>query len=341
MTFPTKTFLIFCSLFAIAASAILVTHNRQTPAQTATLIDSVSEKSALPDRDIKMIFVGDLMFDRGIKKKVDEKARGDYLFLFQYIKDILADADITFGNLEGPIAESGVLSGSKYSFRMHPDVARVLNFVGFDVVSFANNHAGDYGREAFLETFQHLGRAGIQLVGAGANTATAENPTVFLAGNTRIGFIGFSDVGPNWLESKEDGAGILLAKSPEFVSEVVRQARGKVDILIVSFHFGDEYKTKSNLRQQALAHAAIDAGAVFVVGHHPHVVEEIEKYNGGVIAYSLGNFIFDQAFSPETKKSLILEVTIRGKALKEVKPIPIKFNQFFQPMIMTEPTKNI
>jgi len=283
------------------------------------------------DEPVKLLFTGDIMMDRGIRKTV-ENHRGDYLFPFAHIVGRLRDADLTFGNLEGPISDVGSRQGSIYSFRMDPAVTKALYDVGFDVVSLANNHMGDYGREAMEDTMRRLRRAGIAYTGAGWNSKEAREVTVIERAGTRFGFLGFSDVGPRWIEAGETLSGIAIADK-KAIEEAVRQARDKVDILIVSFHFGEEYETQSRRTQQELARGAIDAGASVVIGHHPHVAQEIEQYKGGVIAYSLGNFIFDQAFSPDTQKALMLEVTVKNKRIDDFEAIPIHFNTEFQPLL--------
>ncbi len=284
------------------------------------------------DDHIKLLFVGDIMMDRGIRAKV-KKNHGDYLFPFVHMIDRLSSADITFGNLEGPVSDVGSRSGSIYSFRMDPMVTQALYDVGFDIVSLANNHMGDYGREAMEDTMRRLHNAGIQYTGAGLDKKEAYDVTVIERGNTKIGFLGFSDIGPRWMQAGDKSSGIAIA-GIEIINKSVRQARDKTDILIVSFHFGEEYKTRSQIEQQILARKAIDAGADIVIGHHPHVAQEIEQYKNGVIAYSLGNFIFDQAFSKDTKEALMFEVDIKNKKIYDFKAIPIKFNTDFQPIIV-------
>ncbi|MEK7649560.1 MAG: CapA family protein [Patescibacteria group bacterium] len=298
----------------------------EKPATAAPVVSDLQR-----DEPIKLLFTGDIMMDRGIRNTVDRN-RGDYLFPFEHVVEKLRGADLTFGNLEGPISDVGKKQGSIYSFRMDPAVTKALYDVGFDAVSLANNHMGDYGREAFEDTMRRLRRAGIEYTGAGWNAKEASEVTVLERGGARLGFLGFSDVGPKWIEVGDTLSGIAIADA-EDVKAAVRQARDKVDILIVSFHFGEEYETRSRRNQQELARAAIDAGASIVIGHHPHVAQEIEQYRNGVIAYSLGNFIFDQAFSPDTKEALMFEVTIKNKRIDDFEAIPIHFNTDFQPII--------
>ncbi len=285
------------------------------------------------DEEFQMLFLGDIMMDRGIRKIIEARGGDDYTYPFKNIQNVLPEPALTFANLEGPISDKGTNHGSIYSFRMDPAVTKALYDVGIDVVSIANNHMGDWGREALEDTLRRLRRAGIMYSGAGWNKTEAYAPTIVKRQGQRIGFLSFSDVGPKWVAAGDALSGIAIA-TLEDVKSAVLQAKDKVDILIVSFHFGEEYQTKSNARQQLLAHSAIDAGARIVIGHHPHVAQEVEEYNGGVIAYSLGNFIFDQAFSKDTKESIILKLSMKGKNINQIEKIPVSFNEAYQPQVV-------
>ena len=285
-----------------------------------------------PNVHLSMLFVGDIMMDRGIKRLIATKGSGDYSFPFREIASTTSGADIAFANLEGPISDKGTKQGSIYPFRMNPAATKALYDAGFDIVSVANNHVGDYGREALEDTFLRLNQAGIIYTGGGFNKAEAEKLKILERHGKKIGFLAFSDVGPKWLLAGENTSGIALANLG-LLTEAIRQSRSQVDILVVSFHFGDEYQVKSSLRQQTLARSAIDAGANIVVGHHPHVAQEVEEYNGGVIAYSLGNFVFDQAFSEDTEKALGLEIILNGTSIDSINKINVEFNEDFQPII--------
>ncbi len=329
------------SIFARELAQNIFINNQTSNERAPSLSSLPDEKSAAAtfpvsdvhkDAPIKLLFMGDIMMDRGIRAVV-EKNRGDYLFPFEYVAEKLRGADLAFGNLEGPISDVGNKRGSIYSFRMDPAVTKALYDSGFDIVSLANNHMGDYGREAMEDTMRRLRGAGIEYTGAGWNAKEAHDVTIIERGETKFGFLGFSDVGPKWIEAGDALSGIAIADTST-VEAAVRQARDKVDILIVSFHFGEEYETHSRRTQQDLARAAIDAGASVIIGHHPHVVQEIEQYHGGVIAYSLGNFIFDQAFSPETKEALMFEVIVKNKRIDDFEALPIQFNAHFQPLFV-------
>lgn len=257
---------------------------------------------------IHMTFVGDIMLDRGVLWAADNFADGDFDFFFQKVTK-LRESDILFGNLEGPVSDKGRDGGSLYSFRMQPEVLDSLKKAGFNVLSIANNHMGDWGKEAFVDTIDRLKKYNILYPGGGYNFEEARTAQAIKIKGQTLGFLGFTDVGPNWLEATAEEPGLLLASNQRF-SDIVARAASEVDLLVVSFHFGEEYQKYPNERQKTLAKGAIDAGATIVVGHHPHVIQPVEKYKGGLIAYSLGNFIFDQYFSEETMQGLVLHVYV-------------------------------
>lgn len=270
-----------------------------------------SLENQAPERKepVTLLFVGDMMADRGVRRKVERYYDGDYTVLFKNIPQI-AEADISFGNLEGPIADPSIgrLRGSRFSFRMDPLFSDALRDAGFDVLSFANNHVGDYGESAVKETLRILEEKTIQVVGAGYTKAEAEDVVVFEKNGVRIGFLAFSDVGPEWMEATETRAGQLIYRKKQAES-LVRQADAKVDILFVSLHWGNEY-SPSHKKQSEIAYGLIDAGADGIVGHHPHVIQKIEWYKEKPVIYSLGNFIFDQYFSLHTMRGMVVRITI-------------------------------
>lgn len=276
----------------------------------------------------RLTFVGDIMLDRGVKTSVYNNFEGNYASLFENLTD-LQDSDISFANLEGPISDRGKNVGSKYSFRFEPQVADVLKESGLDVVSFANNHVGDWSLTAFTDTLDHLTNAGVLYAGAGKTKKEASDVTILQSNGIKVGYLAFSDVGPNWLEAQMDGAGHLLASDPNRI-EYIKQAKEKVDILVVSYHWGEEY-SEHNDRQETLAKSSIDAGASLVIGHHPHVIQDTEEYNGGLIVYSLGNAIFDQYFSEETMEGQLMNVLVNKNGIISYEEKVFKLNDEYQP----------
>jgi poly-gamma-glutamate synthesis protein (capsule biosynthesis protein) len=277
---------------------------------------------------VKLAFVGDIMLDRGVRNSVMKNFDGDFSSLFNNLK-ILKNSDIVFGNLEGPASDKGVDSKNLYSFRMNPSVVPALKGAGFDVLSLANNHIADWGREAFIDTMNRLKENEIYYIGAGFNETEAETPVIIEKYNIKIGYLAFTDKGPNHLKAGEN-PGILLASNPRF-KEIIKNASTQVDHLVVSFHFGEEYKKVHDKRQEFLAHTAIDNGARIIIGHHPHVTQDFEVYKNGFIAYSLGNFIFDQYFSEDTMQGTLLEIKLDKYGLISNTKNTVKLSRAFQP----------
>lgn len=285
-----------------------------------------------PDSNaLTMVFVGDIMLSRDIGKTMAEQ--DDWTYPFEYVKDYLQNADLAFGNLEGPISGRGKNQGSIYSFNADPFVISGLTDAGFDVMSVANNHIFDYGRDAFLDTLALLKISGIDAVGGGVNFEDAHRPVVHDVKGTKVAFLGYTNLYPRSFGDKNSVPAISYLDEGVMKHDI-EIAKTLADIVVVSFHWGDEYETKHNAWQERIAREAIDAGASLVIGHHPHVVQEVEEYRGAYIAYSLGNFIFDQNFSEDTGRGLILEVKINNKKIGRVRALGVSFNSSFQPSIM-------
>lgn len=278
---------------------------------------------------VTLLFGGDVMLDRGVRNSINKNFNGDYSALFKNL-DILKKSDITFINLEGPASDQGIDKRNLYSFRMDPSIIPAIKGAGINIVSLANNHMGDWGTNAFSDTLLRLKENEILYTGGGINSKEAEQPIVVEKYGMKIGYLSFSDVGPNNMKASENTPGILLANNPRF-EEIINNASGQVDSLIVTFHFGDEYKTIHNKRQEYLAHTAIDNGAKIVIGTHPHVMQDVEVYKGGYIAYSLGNFIFDQYFSTDTMQGMLLEIKLNRDKTMSINKNIVKLNKIFQP----------
>lgn len=304
-----------------------------------------------PPSEITLFFVGDIMLNRGVEWSINKYGKGDWKFPFLEIAEDLEKADILFGNLESPISDKGSKVGSIYSFRTNPKAIEGFNYAGFDILSVANNHIFDYGREAMEDTFLRLREAGIDYVGGGFSEKEAYSPIIKEINDIEIAFLAYTNLGSKNWEATGKRSGISWL-TEERLEEDIKKAKNQADLIVVSMHFGEEYKSQPTSEQKYFARLAIDTGADLIIGHHPHVVQEIERYKDGYIAYSLGNFIFDQGFSKETMQGLMLKVviedgrirTVSSKVpqnldssfraeLKEVIPIEIRINQFFQPRL--------
>jgi poly-gamma-glutamate synthesis protein (capsule biosynthesis protein) len=278
-----------------------------------------------------LIFVGDLMLSRGVElvmKKTD-----DWAYPFRLIAHTLREADLTFGNLENPISSRGVNLGSVYSFRADPRSVTGLKLAGFDVLSIANNHLWDYGGEAFLDTMAILRSAGIDFVGGGLNYDEAHQPVIKTVYGTKIAYLGYTNLLPAVYGSKTASPASALLDLNKVIEDI-KKAKTEADIVIVSVHWGEEYQSSANDYQKQVGRALVTAGASLVVGHHPHVIQEVEHYQGGWIAYSLGNFVFDQNFSKETQEGLLLKVKVEEGKVTKVEPLKIRINYSFQPFLV-------
>lgn len=285
-------------------------------------------------REATLMFVGDIMLSRAIGSRMEKE--GDWAYHFLHIAPFLREADFLFGNLESPLSDKGVKSGSMYSFRANPKSIEGLLYAGFDAVSFANNHSYDYGPEALLDTVNLLKANNIGVAGAGEDYASAHLPFIaWLKDGTELALFAYTNLIPMSLGEEDARPAIAYLDTTKAVSEIA-EAKRHADIVIVSLHWGNEYESESNDYQKNIAHALVDAGADFVIGHHPHVIQETEKYKNGFIAYSLGNFIFDQNFSPETGEGLIVSALLKKGAIDSIQTRKVVFNETYQPNLVPE-----
>ena len=337
--------ILFINSFLIRPKVIEIT---PLPAQVS---ESSPSQTQLPENEtMTIILVGDIMLDRGVEYMRKTEGKGDFRFPFLKIADELKEAKrgarlgreggggigVLFGNLEGPISDKGTKVGSIYSFRNDPKSIEGLTFAGFDVISLANNHVFDYGREALEDTLLRLKTAGIDYLGAGFNEKEAYSPIIKELNDTKIAFLVYTNLGPETWKAGEENSGIawISENNLETIKRDIEKVKKESDILIVSLHSGEEYQKTPTQFQIEFSRAFIDAGADLVIGHHPHIIQPNEKYKDGWIFYSLGNFVFDQNFSEETMRGQILKILIENNKIKEVVPINIKINNFFQPEII-------
>jgi poly-gamma-glutamate synthesis protein (capsule biosynthesis protein) len=203
-----------------------------------------------------------------------------------------------------------------------------LKTAGFNVVSQANNHTYDWGADALIDSLDRLRAAGIQPVGAGQNILAAHYPLLVNVDGLRIAFLAFVNIDPKEAAAGVGRPGVAWLDPAQALADI-RFARPLADLVIVCPHWGVEYALKPTHDQVELAHQMIDAGADIVVGSHPHVVQPLEKYHDHWIAYSLGNFIFDQRDSA-THRGLMLKASVRDKHIIDVASLPIDINSRFQ-----------
>jgi len=264
-----------------------------------------------------VLLVGDVMLDRGVEYLVKQNS---IYYPFQRISNFLRGIDIVFGNLEGPVVNNPPeFSDDSLKFAFNPEVIKGASWCNFNLFSLANNHILDMGKKGLEETKEWLKKYGINFVGSSLS-GSSDNPDSFFS-RDNITFLAFNRIFPFIVKEEEIIKTIKLAKSlkPD-------------NFLIVSLHWGEEYKLINSPVQQSLAHKIIEAGGDLIIGHHPHVAQNIEKYQGKLIFYSLGNFIFDQYFSKETQQGLAVGLEIYPDELV-CRLFPIQIN-LSQPVLM-------
>lgn len=241
-------------------------------------------------RPVMLVAVGDVLLDRGVARRV---ARDGHECLTEAIWPFLRDADIAVCNLECPLASGRPAAAKPIIFGGPAEGASWLREAGFDAVSLANNHALDQGRDGLMRTMAGLDRAGVAWFGAGTNQAEASRPRIIRCRSKRVALLGFTVFPDEGVFFNPSAPGTARA-DPTAIRRAVRLARDLGDLVIVSFHWGNEFQNLTSDAQRRIGRLAVDSGADIVVGHHPHVIQGAEVYRGGLIAYSVGNFVFDQ-----------------------------------------------
>ena len=278
---------------------------------------------ALPAAEarVSLLAVGDVMLSRMVGSRMLENG---YEYPFEKVAEDLQAAAITFGNLESPIIAGRPIESGEMVFRADPEVAPVLADVGFDVLSLANNHIRNFGQDGLAETLRLLDEQAIKHVGAGLSPAEARSPAIIERSGLKFGFLAYT----------YDSTAIENGPVPldiQLMEEDVAGLRPEVDFVIVSMHAGAEYQPRPGNRQIAFAHAAIDAGAEVVIGHHPHVVQTAEIYEGKYIFYSLGNFVFDQMWSWDTRRGLGVRLVFTKDGVRTANYLPVIIDDYAQP----------
>jgi len=268
----------------------------------------------------RLIFTGDVMLSRAVRRQI--LAAKDPALPFRKMAPMLAASDIAFVNLESPFSDQGPYHEGGMIFHAPPDAITGLKLAGIAVASTANNHSRDCASHGVEFTISWLRKHGIEPVGTGESEVDAHKGIVLVRHGVRFGFLGYTydQKNGNW---KDIDPRIALA-DPKIVCRDVQEMRKRADVVIVSMHHGIEYTLKPNAAQTAFAHAAVDAGATLVIGHHPHVVQPSESYHGGLIFYSLGNFIFDQYQRVETQHGEVVQISFAGRNILATHVMPVK-----------------
>lgn len=273
--------------------------------------------------EITILATGDVMPARSVNSKLLKLQ--DFNYPYAKTADFLRSADVVFINLETPLTPDCEPTQEGMIFCGDQRNVQGLVYAGVDIANVANNHAFNHGEEGVVSTINILKENKIEVTGSG-------EPVIRSIKGKRFGFLGYNDIGTaepgiDWAEIKE-------------IQTDVTNLKTKVDFVIVTFHWGVEYTTDPTTRQREIAHATIDAGADLIVGNHPHWVQGTERYKNKFIAYSHGNFVFDQMWSQETREGVVGRYTFNDLGLINVQFYPIIIEDYSQPRFATESEAN-
>lgn len=261
---------------------------------TAGTADAATDGTEAVKAAVRLLFAGDVYLSDHVLEAYDAAGGIDGVLSQGYQAEIRA-ADYFVTNEEFPFSTRGTPAPDKqFTFRVHPEKVKLMQEMGIDLVTLANNHVLDYGRDAMLDTIDTLDHVGIRHVGAGKNLAEARKPAIVELNGRTFAFIGATRVYPeaDWAAGT-DSAGMFSAyDGGAALAEEVKAAKQQADYVIAYVHWGIEREEMPNEVQKSIAHRLVDAGADLVVGAHPHVLQGLEYYQGVPIAYSLGNFVF-------------------------------------------------
>ncbi len=257
------------------------------------------------DSTVSLVFAGDVVLDDAPGTMI--AAGGDP---FAGFASFFKSADVRIANLECVVATTGTAAGKNFTFRAHPRTLPVLKR-HFDAVSVANNHTGDFGREAFSEMLGLLKQEGLPQFGGGHNLAQAHTPLILERKGVRIALLGYNEFMPRSFEADANAPGSAWSEDEQVVADIKgARTRYGADVVIPVMHWGWENELTANDRQRQLARTMIDAGADAVIGGHPHVTQDIEHYLGKPIIYSVGNFVMKETDNDNQRIGWVLRLQL-------------------------------
>ncbi|WP_377889948.1 CapA family protein [Alkalihalobacillus sp. R86527] len=308
-----KRLVILVSLLFVVGvlSLVAIAPFKKSEAVTSTYHSEISRELSreLPSKtsSYEISVVGDTMFDWSIKTAMNAQGPN---YPLQHISSVVEDSDLAILNLETAIGTSGYKQDKLYTFQSPPASAKAIKDAGFDVVSLANNHAMDFGREGLYETIDLLKKADLNYIGAGTNENEAYTAYSQTINNHKVDILGFSQVLPTISWYANENGGLASAYQEDRVIEHIKKSAAKCDTTIVYLHWGSERMIQPSAAQRNFAHTMIDAGADIIIGSHPHVLQGMEYYNGKPILYSLGNFLFPDYVDGDSADTVIAKIDV-------------------------------
>ncbi|NMC51894.1 CapA family protein [Candidatus Kuenenbacteria bacterium] len=321
--------LFFLSLWLLADSKFVPAEKTIINTRPPAIINKLEPEG----EQVKIIVVGDIMLSRTVEQKMI--GYKDFNYPFLKTANYLERADLAFGNLETAITPGRIIQAGEMAFRADPKVAGVLANNNFGIVSLANNHSPNFAQTGLEDTFKYLDEEGIKYIGAGKNKEMALAPQYTEIKGIKIAWLARTEqlMVPDNYEAGASRAGTAFWDKEE-IKKAIKDAKKQADLVFVSIHAGQEYTNKPTEKQKQFARAAIEAGAEIIIGHHPHVVQSAEKYQNKYIFYSLGNFIFDQMWSRETREGLMLGLMVEKDGIKKIEALPILIEDYSQPRVL-------
>jgi len=246
--------------------------------------------------------MGDVMIGRLVNEQLyrvpPEWVWGDML-------NALLECDFKLLNLEAALTTSGKAAAKVFNFKSDPENASVLKAAGIDAVNLANNHTLDYDVEGLMETLEVLDEAGISHIGAGKNLEESKNPLIVDLKGISIGILGLTDNEPGWKAGEgKPGTHYVPINGIEEVEKEVRSLRNKVDLLIVSAHWGPNMRERPRAHFKEFARSLAEIGVDIFHGHSAHLFQGVEKYRDKLILYDTGDFLDDYAVDPVLRNDL-------------------------------------
>jgi poly-gamma-glutamate synthesis protein (capsule biosynthesis protein) len=270
---------------------------------------------------------GDTMLGRLVNVTIGERG---YFYPWGTIVPLLESTDLNLVNLETTLTTSTDIVPKTFNFKADPDKVQTLKSGNIHAVNIANNHILDFGQAGLIETIQTLDNAGIGHVGAGNNIQEAKQPIIFEKNGIRIGIIGYADYPQEWAATDTNpGINYVQIGDINTIKKDIADIRKKVDLLILSIHWGPNMRQRPTQEFRDFAHAIIDAGVDIFHGHSAHVFQGVEQYNNGVILYDTGDFVDDYAVtqSLRTDWALFFEITVEKQKTKakimQLKLVPL------------------
>lgn len=289
------------------------------------LENNIYAKDANDPEQITLTFAGDILFDDSYAVMGTMLQNGGNIAnaISQEVITEMKSADIMMINNEFPYSSRGTATaGKQFTFRAKPSTVSYLDDLGVDIVSLANNHAYDYGEEAFLDTMTTLEEAGILYVGAGRNLKEARRPVYYIINNMKIAIVAATQIEksdyPDTKGATDSSAGVFRCWNGDNLISTIQEARENSDFVIAYLHWGTENSSAIDWAQEKQAPEVVAAGADLIIGDHPHCLQKIEAVNGVPVIYSLGNFWFNS----KTVDTGMVKITLDQDGLQSCQFLP-------------------